>query len=500
MSVDQEKGLAQVDELKKSKSVELEISSKAFSDASDEIDPVAEKRLVRKLDWLLLPLFTLIYGCNFVDRTAIGNARIAGLEKDLHMQGFDLNIALTVFYICFLASEIPSNLALKRFGSIWIAFLVIGFGAVAIGSAFITSYSELLVTRVFLGLAEGGTLSGLVYVLARYYRRNELVLRVGIFFGLSPSLAGAFGGLLASGLLTVSDIGTVTSWRKIFLIEGIITTGFGVILLFIIPGDPRTTRMLTEEERALAIARIDADQAVKTAGRKEPTTLKLVLRSFNIHTTACAICFMMINISFQGLSLFLPTVINTLGKFTTVNAQLRTVPPYLFGTVWAIANAYGAYRMKQRAIPIIASVMFMVLGYAISIGTKDPHARYAACFFSVAGGSPSGPMLVTWATDNAAPDTMRAVTTAIIPSIGALGSIIAVWTYLPKDAPNFHKGNSLNLATSLAVCAILALIAVYLRWENAKRDRGERDYRLEGKSVEEIEQLGYLHPNFRYQI
>lgn len=135
-----------------------------------------------------------------------------GLEKDLDMHGFDFNIALTTFYISvsvqcdllthlsiydlllqYIVSEIPSNLALKRFGSIWIAFLVISFGAVAIGSAFVKSFGSLLATRVLLGLAEGGTLvslmaigiliaqelahalhtkSGLVYILARVSQIN----------------------------------------------------------------------------------------------------------------------------------------------------------------------------------------------------------------------------------------------------------------------------------------------------------------------------------------
>uniref|UniRef100_A0A8H8CIL2 Major facilitator superfamily (MFS) profile domain-containing protein n=1 Tax=Psilocybe cubensis TaxID=181762 RepID=A0A8H8CIL2_PSICU len=480
-----------------------ETSSKHLSrDDSDHvsIDPKAEQKLIRKLDFVLLPLFTLIYACNFIDRTAIGNARIAGLEKDLDMHGFDFNIALTTFYISYIVSEIPSNLALKRFGSIWIAFLVISFGAVAIGSAFVKSFGSLLVTRVLLGFAEGGTLSGLVYILARYYRRHELVLRVGIFFGLSPSLAGAFGGLLASGLLSVSDIGDVQRWRKIFLIEGIITIGFGILLIFFMPADPTVTRLFNDEERELAIARLDADQVVKTGGRKEPTTWKLVLRSFNFNTTLCTVAYIMINISFQGLSLFLPTVINTLGHYTTVEAQLRTVPPYLAGAVWALVCAWFGYKIKQRCAPIILSVLLMVIGYSIAISTKNPHARYAACFLSVAGGSPSGPMYLTWATDNSAPDTMRAVTTAVIPGFGQLGSVIAVWTYLPTDAPDFHKGNTLNLITSVISCVITALGGVYILWENRKRDRGERDGRLEGKSQHEIEQLGYLHPEFRYQL
>ncbi|KAF9269207.1 MFS general substrate transporter [Marasmius fiardii PR-910] len=474
------------------------------SGASINIDRDAERRLLRKLDWYLLPLFGLIYCTNFVDRS--GNAKISGIEKDLRLVGFDYNIALTVFYIFFLAAEIPSNLALKHFGSWWLAAMVTTFGVVAIGTAFVTSFAGLLVTRVFLGIAEGGTLSGLTYLLSRYYRRSELVFRIGVFFGTSPGFAGAFGGLLASGILSVDDIGTVKSWRKIFLVDltkyiGIITTGIGLLCFLILPTDPQHTRMFNEEERALALARLDADQSVKTQGRKEKTSLKLIIRSFNFNTTICAICYLLINISFQGLSLFMPTVITTFPltfhHTAVVESQLRTVPPYLVGAVWAAFCAYSSFRLNQRAIFILLSVSLMVLGYALAVGTKDPHARYAACFLSITGGSNAGPMVLAWGTGNAAPDTIKAVTTAIIPGHLHLSS---VWTYLPTDAPDYHKGNSLNLATSSFTCVLVIIAVLYIRLENAKRTRGERNYRLEGKSPREIEELGYLHPEFRYQV
>ncbi|KAF7308338.1 MFS general substrate transporter [Mycena chlorophos] len=464
------------------------------------IDPIAEKKLLRKLDWILLPLFGLIYATNFVDRTAIGNAKIAGLEADLGMAGFDYNIALTIFYIFYIVADVPSNLALKHFGSVWLAAMVTLFGIISIGTAFVQSYSGLIATRVFLGIVEGGTLSGLTYIVSRYYRRSEFVMRVGLFFGISTPLAGAFGGLLASGLLSLEDFGQIKSWRKIFFFEGIITTGIGLICFVIIPTDPQNTRMLNDEERALALARIEADQVVRMQGRKEPTTLKLVWRAFNLNTTFCLLGYIIVNISFQGLALFLPTVVATLGHFTVVESQLRTVPPYIVSMVWAVSICWVSFRFKIRSLPIMVSFFFMITGYAMAVATKNPHARYAACFLSLLGSTPIGPLELAWGTDNAAPDTIRAVTSAIIPGFGAIGSVIAVWTYLPADAPDYHKGNTLNLSFGSAGVVLNFLAMAYILQENAKRERGERDYRLEGKSTKELEELGYLHPRFRYQL
>ncbi|TEB22549.1 MFS general substrate transporter [Coprinellus micaceus] len=464
------------------------------------IDPLAEKRLVKKLDWILLPLFTSIYVCNFIDRTSIGNAKVAGLENDLGMHGAQLNVALTIFYIFYVIADIPSNLMLKQFGSIWLAFLVIGFGLVSLFSAFLHNNAGLIASRVFLGLTEGGTLAGLIYVMSRYYRKHELVLRVGIFFGIGPSIAGAFGGLLASGLLKLQDMGSVKTWRKVFLVEGLITTIFGLVLLFIVPEDPSKSKILNEEERKLAMQRIDAEQIIKSQGQKEKTTLKLVLRSFNLMTTSCTLCFVLLNMSFQGLSLFLPSVIRSLGTYSTIEVQLRTVPPYLASAAWVIVNAYISQRLRLRFLPLLYNVLIVVVGYTISVTSHNSQARYAACFLMIMGGSVGGPMLVTWATDNAAPDTMRAVVTAAVPGIGAFGAVMAVWTYAPGDAPDYRKGNLANLSCCSAIVVIVSLTALYVRWENKKRERGERDHRVEGKTEDELRNLGYKHPQFRYQI
>ncbi|KAH6884647.1 major facilitator superfamily domain-containing protein [Coprinopsis sp. MPI-PUGE-AT-0042] len=461
-----------------------------------EIDGEEERKLVKKLDWALIPLFTLMYITNFVDRTAIGNAKVAGLEQDLGMSGADFNVALTIFYVFYTAADIPSNLILKKYGTTWLAILVIAFGIIALFSAFMTSFSGLIATRIFLGLAEGGTLSGLVYTLSQYYRRSELILRIGVFFGMAPSLSGAFGGFLASGLLKVPDFGRIKAWRKIFLIEGILTIAIGTALLFLMPGEPGKTKLLTPEQRILAVERCKSDRSTV----KEKSSVKLVLRSFNVHTVICTLIFVILNVSFQGLSIFLPTIIRGLGNYSTIEVQLRTVPPYIVGAFWAVGISLSSFHFKNRAIPLLSTLLLLVVGYAVAISTTDPKVRYGACFLMIMGGASGAPVTLTWGTENAAPDTMRAVASAAIPGIGALGSLLSIWTYVPTDAPQYRNGNTANLASSSLGCALTIGLAFYLRRENAKRQRGELDHVLEGKSADEVEQLGYRNPDFRYQI
>ena len=143
----------------------------------------------------------------------IGNARIQGMETDLDLVGFRFNWALTVFYIPYLLVEVPSNILLKRVGPrYYLPSLVAGFGFVSMCTAFVKDFNQLCVARAFLGIFEGGAMPGIAFFLSSFYKRKELYFRVGIYVS-AASMAGAFGGLFATGLSRIPR----WVWRTRFL-------------------------------------------------------------------------------------------------------------------------------------------------------------------------------------------------------------------------------------------------------------------------------------------
>lgn len=150
----------------------------------------------------------------------LGNARLAGLERDLKLYGYDYNAALSVFYISYILFEIPCNILCKYVGPGWfIPSITLGFGILTTCTAFVTNFSTLCTIRFLLGIFEAGMMPGIVYFLSRWYRQNELTFRVSLFI-ISAALAGAFGGLLASAILRLNNFGSLHTWRMIFAIEG----------------------------------------------------------------------------------------------------------------------------------------------------------------------------------------------------------------------------------------------------------------------------------------
>lgn len=160
---------------------------------------------------------------SFLDRTNIGNARLGTLEKDLHMEGLDYNIALAVFFPFYVAAEIPSNMMMKRFRpSVWLTIIMVAWAVVMIGMGFVTNFAGLLATRALLGIAEGGLFPGVTYYITMWYCRHECGLRMAIFFS-AATAAGAFGGLLARGITEMKGVAGRPGWSWIFILEGILT-------------------------------------------------------------------------------------------------------------------------------------------------------------------------------------------------------------------------------------------------------------------------------------
>jgi MFS family permease len=202
------------------------------------------------------------------------------MSTELKLKGYRFNWALTVFYIVYIFVEVPSNVFLKRVGpKIWIPFLVAAFGAVSVGTAFVRDFNGLMVARAMLGLVEGGTMPGISFFLSCFYKREELLFRMGIFIS-GSSMAGAFGGLLATGLSKIAPWGVhgqVHAWRNIFFFEGLFTLVVGLLAPFFMPDRPENCHFLTERERIVAAERLAREhKGVRIHPNLKPTLIEIL--------------------------------------------------------------------------------------------------------------------------------------------------------------------------------------------------------------------------------
>ena len=363
-----------------------------------------EREIRRKIDWHTVPLVTVLYMLTFLDRINIGNARVQGLGVELDLNtGVRFNWALSIFYIVYLLVEVPSNILLKWIGPrFYLPLLVVGFGFVSICTAFVRDLGGLMAARAILGVFEGGAMPGMAFFLSCFYKRNELLFRIGIYVS-AASIAGAFGGLLAAGLAQIPEWGIASmriyTWRNIFFFEGIITCIVGLAAPIWMPTKPSEAWFLNERQRAIAAERLLREHKANPDDKVTWADVKRAVCC--IHNYTCSLGFFLVNITVQGLSVFMPTILKDLNpQWTATEVQLYSVPPYVAACIVAVAIAYVSDKTKQRGIYLAAFSTLAITGFAIMRWVENKQARYAGIFLITTGAFPGGPGFLSWAMNS----------------------------------------------------------------------------------------------------
>ncbi|KAH8173617.1 major facilitator superfamily protein [Sarocladium implicatum] len=472
--------------------------AKGLEAAADQVEGIdtetrnrLEKSINRKFDLRILPLCTLMHLCSMIDRSNMGNANVLGMSEDVDLTGNRFNIALSVFFATYITFEIPANMALRRLGpKYWLPFLTIGFGIVTMCHAFVKDYNGLIACRVVLGAFEAGVLPGIVYTLSMVYRRHQLATRMGWLNGIVV-LSGAFGGLLATGFSRIPQHGILHSWRWIFLLEGIITAivGFAV---FMLPNSLETASFLTDEEREYAISRLVEEAKALPNERLDKKAFMRALKHWPTQLSALAlIC----SLCCQGsMQLFAPTILTNMG-YTGQEAQLMSVPPYVYGAICLVIVGTLSDRLKNRGFFVVFFLApCCLIGFTLNQFVSSVGVRYFGLFLTVSGGFTASPHMLTWAVDNSSGLSVKAIVAAYAVGVGGLGQFLSTWTYMKTEAPKFTTGHSINMTVSVLMIIFAGGHSLYAIRENRKRDQGKRDHRL----VNEAAGLGHEHPNFRF--
>lgn len=220
-----------------------------------------ELALVRKIDVRLLPMIILMYIMNYLDRNNIAAARLAGLEDELELTGSQYLTALSILFVGYILMQIPSNLFLNKIGlpAVYLPSVMIAWGIISGATAGVQSFGGLVAVRFCLGFVEAAYFPGCLLFLSSWYTRNELGFRTAILYS-GSLLSGAFSGLISAGITNSLDgVRNIRAWRWLFVIEGSITVVIAIAAYFVLPNFPRTTTWLNENERQLAIWRLDED-------------------------------------------------------------------------------------------------------------------------------------------------------------------------------------------------------------------------------------------------
>ncbi|KAB8258491.1 major facilitator superfamily domain-containing protein [Aspergillus pseudonomiae] len=335
-------------------------------------DDKEESALRRKIDFILLPILGLAFFALQVDRGNISAALTSTITDDLGITTNQINIGTQLLSAGIVITEIPSNIILQRIGpQIWLSVQLFAWGLVATFQAFVQSYPAYLVTRLLLGLLEGGFIPGALYYLSTWYKKGETSFRTTLFF-FGQMFAAATSSLISAGLLTLDGKCGLSGWQWIFLVEGLITIFAGIIFTLLVPPKAGNGYALiglkrwsyfTPRESHIIRNRVLLDDPRKARGHIK-ITAKDIWNTVRQPNTIQHFFITLVAMSgFQGLTQYTPSMIKSFG-FSAVRANALASVPIYCSMVWCLGLSYFADRSGHRGPFVLLAITWNVISYA----------------------------------------------------------------------------------------------------------------------------------------
>ncbi|KAJ8067353.1 hypothetical protein OCU04_004706 [Sclerotinia nivalis] len=435
-----------------------------------------ESKLKRKIDIRLLPMIIIMYIMNYLDRNNIAAARLAGMEEDLKLVGDQYQTCVSILFVGYLLMQIPSNLFLNKLGTpaTYLPTAMIIWGVISAATAGTHNFIGLLLCRFFLGFVEAAYFPGCLYYLSCWYTRKELGLRTALLFS-GSLISGAFSGLMAAGITDRMDgVKGLLAWRWLFIIEGSLTVVIAAAGYFIIPNFPRTTAWLTEQERELAVWRLEEDVGMDDwVDSHQQTFMHGLKLAFADIKTYILMLILFGIVAAASVTNFFPTVVATL-NYNRIESLLLTAPPYVLALITSMANAWHADKTGERFFHIAIPLSIAFLSFILAAATTSTAPRYVAMMLMVPGCYTAFVVALAWISNTLPrPPAKRAVALAFINAVSNSSSIYASYMYPSSAGPRYIVAMSVNCGmVFMAMCAALTLRTMLVRL-NKKLDRGE---------------------------
>ncbi|KAF8627185.1 hypothetical protein AX15_004503 [Amanita polypyramis BW_CC] len=428
----------------------------SITDGSDFDEQELEKRFLRKLD-RRMSILILIYILNYIDRSNVAAARLRGFEQDLKLEGNQFASVLSIMYVGYILMQIPSNMMLDRFGrpSLYLPTCMLLWGGISICTGFVTSFSQALCARFLLGFVEAAFFPGALFLLSKWYKRNELSTRMALLT-CGIMISNAFGSLIASVILDITDDWfSYAAWRWLFFMEGGMTVVVAVISMYILPDFPENSSgWLSLHEQRLAQRRMIDDAglgyAITSLSTKKDVFdgLALALADRKVWWLAVTMMTLVASLSFNS---YFPTLTATMGYNTTITLLL-CAPPWIFSSISALLVSIHSDKVQERFWHITLSLSLGCVGFLASMLTMNMPVRYISLFLMAQ--TFSGLVLfLAWVSGSIPyPASKRAVGIAFINSFAQLGNILGM---LPRYAwpsswgPTYFKSYALCIITSV---------------------------------------------------
>ena len=334
-----------------------------MGDATDTGAMSIEGRTIQKVRNRILPFIFVLYIVAFLDRINIGFAALT-MNRELAITSQQFGLLTGIFFIGYFLFEIPSNLLLHKIGArVWIARILLTWGAVAVLTGFVQGVHQLYVVRFLLGLAEAGFAPGMLLYLTYWFRQQDRARSVGLYLAGMP-VASLLGGPVSGLILDHIHWLGVSSWRWLLVLEGVPAIFCGLFTYFLLPSRPEEAKFLTGEEKRWIATELAREEQGKLA-QEQYSTLQALM---NGRVWRLAAIYFGLLIGLYALTFWGPQLIRSLSNgYSSSTVGFLVMIPSLAGVAGMILISRNSDRTLERryhvAIPaFLGGVALLLLG------------------------------------------------------------------------------------------------------------------------------------------
>ena len=412
---------------------------------------VNEQRVVAKVFRRLMPWCMAAYILSYLDRVNIGFAALT-MNADLGLTATMFGLATTLFYLVYVALEVPSTMMLARVGARrWIPRIMITWGLAAAATAFVAGPTSLYAIRLLIGAAEAGLTPGLLFYLSQWFPKAQRA-KVNALFLASMPLALLIGAPVSGLIMKMDGLLGLAGWRWVFICEGLPSVLLGIAIFFHLPSRPQEAKWLSPEEQEALVARVALDHAPPRAApsqsvwREVATPMILLL----------SLAYFCIQANINTLGIWTPQIIKEFAGGSVLTISLLSALPPLAGVLAMLGLSVLSDRTERRASYVMAALAVGAAGWILMALAAHPAVKFCGLMLAFSGMYAA--IAVFWATvTSLIAQRGQAVGVSLISSLGTIASIVSplVIGKLRDVTQSFTAG--LWYVAVLALAGILAL-------------------------------------------
>ncbi|PNP78583.1 hypothetical protein FNYG_08062 [Fusarium nygamai] len=424
------------------------------------------QKVLRRIDLCLMPLLLVSYTLQFLDKQSLNFASIMGIIDDLDLVGSRYSWCSSAFYFGYLAFSYPASWLMVRLPlGKYLVGSSLAWAIILCCHAAVQTFPGLLVARFFLGVAEASISPGFSLITGMWYKREEQPFRHGIWF-LGNAIATSFGGLLAYGIAHIG--GALESWRWLFIIFGLITLVWAIVLAIFLPDTPDNARFLDQQQRIDAVDRIRSNQTGMKNNSFKWEQVREVIKDPNV------LLLMVFQVAFSipnGAHTTFSSLVMAGFGFSRFQVYLLNMPMGAILAFFALGSTYLCSRFSgyRTIIGACLSLISLAGSLLVRYGPNQGSRLFGLWIFvAFAAGFPISLSMVA---SNVAGFTKKSVASAMMFMAYTTGNIIGPFLFFAREAPEYSSG---FLATTICF-GISTVTMIVLRFvliaENKRRDR-----------------------------